>query len=314
LALSHGTSYLGYSARSSKGAFHPFFAGGAPPSPSAMHAASPRTVLGRQSSGAFGGGASPRAPHAGAPPAGALFGGGGGGPSPARRRSVPGSPGGSGGGNGGAANGAAAGGNGGGGAAAAHGVAAGAMLPPGCRSVDPDAADEEQRRREGGGGGGGGPAGGDVSVPLITCGRDSPLMDVSRGAGGWVVVLGGVVGGVCGAGVVVQAAVWCWSRLGLGWLTVDETPPSPRPPQVLHLMVNNSVHRIYVYEPDASPAVTGVVTPSDILRLLVTLGLGGGGGAGADGGVGGAAAGVSGPGGMVLARPGSAAAKKARVD
>jgi hypothetical protein len=59
------------------------------------------------------------------------------------------------------------------------------MLPPGCRSADPDAADEEQQRRRkseaGGGSAGSEGAGEDVSVPLITCGRDSSLFDVGRG-------------------------------------------------------------------------------------------------------------------------------------
>lgn len=82
-------------------------------------------------------------------------------------------------------------------------------------------------------------------------------------------------------------------------------------------MVENDVHRVYVYVPDAKPAVVGVVTPTDILRLLLRLGLGGAGaadGAGAAGGDAGVEALVAA--GGALARPAGAGAqqqKKARV-
>jgi hypothetical protein len=82
-------------------------------------------------------------------------------------------------------------------------------------------------------------------------------------------------------------------------------------------MIDNDVHRVYVYVPEAKPAVVGVVTPTDILRLFLRLGLGAsstcGGGAGRVVGVG--PAGVAGVAG-VLARPAGAPAhlKKARVD
>jgi len=73
-------------------------------------------------------------------------------------------------------------------------------------------------------------------------------------------------------------------------------------------MVDNGVHRVYVYEPSAKPAVTGVVTPTDVLKLLVSLGLGVTGDADVGMGIG------NGVAGMVLARPGGGVAKKARVD
>jgi hypothetical protein len=320
LALSHGTSYLGYSARSSKGAFHPFFTGpggGAPPSP--------RTALGRAGSGAFGsGGGSPRVPPphrygAPGPPASPHLRGAGGGLGRQGSGSMglppPGSP-----------------RVGGAGAAAAAAAGAGAMLPPGCRSADPDAADEEQQRRResesgggsggGGGGGGGGPAGeGDVSVPLITCGRDSSLYDVSQG-----VAEGGQNKPPNRVATVPNATAGLGSASSGPFPTPPTaaaaqppppTPPPPtpqpqslKPPKVIKLMIDAKVHRVYVMDADCKPSVVGVVTPTDILRTLCDRGLGA-----APGGPGEAA----GAGGDALmpqaARPGGAgAAKKARLE
>jgi hypothetical protein len=76
-------------------------------------------------------------------------------------------------------------------------------------------------------------------------------------------------------------------------------------------MIDNHVHRVYVYDPDARPAVVGVVTPTDVLRTLCEMGLAGSpGGAGAGAGAGGIDALMPQP-----ARPGGpAVAKKARLE
>ncbi len=45
---------------------------------------------------------------------------------------------------------------------------------------------------------------------------------------------------------------------------------TPRAAQVLHMLVDNGVHRVYTVSGDGPLRVNGVITPTDILRLLAS--------------------------------------------